>query len=88
MGDPVDDLLGSLLLFPGISWVVNVASFPAFRDLLTPRSPSPTDRLRVKHIPIIAQDPTKCRELAIDHAPLEIIPWAEVLLAVATLNIS
>ena len=47
-----------------------------------------TDSLRIKHIPLIAQDPPKCREFAIDHAPLEIIPWAEVLLAVATLNIS
>jgi len=46
------------------------------------------DTLRVKHIPIVSQDPPKCRELAVDHPPLEIIPGTKVLLAIATLNLA
>lgn len=42
--------------------------------------------LRVKHVPVISQDPPKCRELTVYHAPLKIIPRSKVLLSVTAFD--
>ena len=44
--------------------------------------------LGVEHVPLVPEHPSERRKLAVDHAPLEVVPRPEVLLAVFALDSS